>query len=131
MTTKTRMVIDANAKQHPLASSINKCMYAGPALQLLLWDILIRTRMSPYLSLGDVQKAFLQISVNSQDSNAFQFMLNLLAKEHLKFTKIAFGTEANPFILGATFPFYYDQHPEELRETVQTLIDNIYVDNLI
>ena len=35
MATTTRMVFDASAKPHPLASSINECMYTGPALQPL------------------------------------------------------------------------------------------------
>ena len=132
MTTKTRMVFYASAKPHPLASSINECMYTGPALQPLLWDILIRARMSPYLLLGDIQKAFLQISVNSEDRDAFRFMFNLLGnEEHLRFTRIPFGAEASPFILGATLQYHYDQQPEELSETVQTLRDNTYVDNLM
>ena len=132
MTTKTRMVFDASAKPHPLASSINECMCTGPALQPLLWDILIRARMSPYLLLGDIQKAFLQISVNSEDRDAFRFMFNLLGnEEHLRFTRIPFGAEASPFILGATLQYHYHQQPEELSETVQTLRDNTYVDNLM
>ena len=129
MTTKTRMVFDASAKPHPLASSINGCMYTGPALQPLFWDILIRARMSPYLLLGDIQKAFLQISVNSENRDAFQFMFNLLGnEEHLRFTRIP---EASPFILGATLQYHYDQQPEKLSETVQTLRDNTNVDNLM
>ena len=78
ITTNTRMVFDPSAKPHPLASSINECMYTGPALQPLLWDILIRAKISPYLLLGDIRKAFLQISVNSEDRDAFRSMFNLL-----------------------------------------------------
>ena len=40
-TTKVRMVFDASAKPHPLIDSINECMYTGPSLQPLLWDISI------------------------------------------------------------------------------------------
>ena len=46
VTTKVRMVFDASAKLHPLAASINECMYTDPSLQRLLWDIMIRSRMS-------------------------------------------------------------------------------------
>ena len=35
-TTKVRMVFDASAKPHPLANSINGCMYMGLSLQPLL-----------------------------------------------------------------------------------------------
>ena len=78
------------------------------------------------------KKAFLQISVNSEDRDAFRFMFNLLGnEEHLRFTIIPFGAEASPFILGATLQYHYDKQPEELSETVQTLRDNTYVDNLM
>ena len=59
-TTKARMVFDASARPHPLANSVNECMHPGPPLQSLLWDILIRARMSTHLLLADVQKAFLK-----------------------------------------------------------------------
>ena len=59
-------------------------------------------------------------------------MFNLLGnEEHLRFTRILFGAEASPFILGATLQYHYDQQLEELSETVQTLRDNTYVDNLM
>ena len=58
-TTKIRMVFDASAQPDPSSNSINDCMYKGLAIQPQLWDILIRARMSPYIILGDVEKAFL------------------------------------------------------------------------
>lgn len=42
-----------------------------------------------------------------------------------------FGAEASPFILGATLQHHYNQQPEEVWETVQTLRENTYVDNLM
>ena len=56
-TTKVRMVFDASAKPHPLVDSINECMYTGPSLQPLLWDISIGAHMSTHLVLADIQKA--------------------------------------------------------------------------
>ena len=35
-TAKVRMVFGASAKPHPLANSVNECMYNGPPLQPLL-----------------------------------------------------------------------------------------------
>ena len=54
--TKVRMVFDASAKPHPLAATINECMYTGPSLQTLLWYIMIRSRMSENLLLRDIKK---------------------------------------------------------------------------
>ena len=77
VTTKVRMVFDASAKPYPLAASINECMYTGPSLQPLLWDIMIRSRMSENLLLGDIKKAFLQIGIKEEDRDAFQFLFTL------------------------------------------------------
>ena len=74
ITTKNRMVFDASAKPQPISSSVNECMYPGPPLQPLLWDILVRARMSPYLLIGDIEKAFLQIGLSEEDRDAFRFL---------------------------------------------------------
>ena len=57
VTTRIRMVFDASANPHYLASSVNDCMHKGPSLQPLLWVILLRARMSPNLLIGDIEKA--------------------------------------------------------------------------
>ena len=109
-TTKVRMVFDASAKPHPLANSINECMYTGPSLQPLLWDISIRARMSTHLVLADIQKAFLQIGVREEDRDAFRFLFNINGPEkHQRFTRVPFGGESSPFLLGATLNYHYDQ----------------------
>ena len=85
LTTKIRMVFDASAKPHHLANSVNDCMHTGPPLQPLLWDILIRAGMSPYVLLGDIKKAFLQASLREEDRDAFRFLFNVNGKEeHLE-----------------------------------------------
>ena len=71
VTTKLCMVFDASAKPHPLANSINDCMFTGPPLQPLLWDM-VRACMSTNLLLGDIEKAFLQISVKEEDRDSCQ-----------------------------------------------------------
>ena len=130
-TTKVRMVFDASAKPHPLANSVNECMYMGPSLHPLMWDILIRARLSSHLVLADIQKAFLQIGVR-EDRDAFRSLFNINDKEqHLRFTRVPFGGESSPFLLGATLNYHYDQQGEEFQETVQALRQNTYVDNLM
>ena len=60
------MVFDASTKPHHLANSVNDCMHTGPPLQPLLWDILIRGCMGPFVLLGDIEKVFLQISLRKK-----------------------------------------------------------------
>ena len=131
-TTKVRMVFDASAKPHPLANSVNECMHTGPPLQPLLWDILIRARMSPHLLLADLEKAFLQISIADKDRDAFRFLFNINGREeHLRFTRVPFGAEASPFMLGATLQHHFDLQNTSLEETVKSLKEDTYVDNLM
>ena len=111
---------------------VNDCMHTGPPLQLYLWYILVSARMSPYLLLGDIEKAFLQISLKEEDRDAFRFLLNVNDKEqHFLFTRVPLGAEASPFMLAATLQLHYDCQPEELSETVKVLRENTYVDNLM
>lgn len=132
VTTKVRMVFDASAKPHYLGNSINDCMYRGPSLQPLMWDILKRARMSRDILLGDIEKAFLQVGIKQEERDAFRFLFKVNGQEeHFRFTRVPFGAEASPFILGATLQHHYDQQPEEVSETVQTLRENTYVDNLM
>jgi len=103
------MLFDGSAKPHPLAASLNECMYTGRSLQPLLWDILIRSRLSENLLLGDIKKAFLQIGIKEGNRDAFRFLFNLNGKEeHLRFARVPFGAEASPFILGATLRHHLD-----------------------
>ena len=131
-TTKIRMVFDASAKPAPLANSINECMFTGPSLQPLLWDILIRARMTPNLLLADIQKAFLQIGVKETDRDAFRFLFEIDGKEeHFRFARLPFGVEASPFLLGATLGYHLEKQPTRFEETVTALKENTYVDNIM
>ena len=44
-------VFDASAKPQPLENSINDCMYTGPPLQPLLWNIMTPACMSTHILL--------------------------------------------------------------------------------
>ena len=114
VTTKVRMVFDASAKPYPLANSINDCIFTGLPLQPLLWDIMVRARMSKNLLLGDIEKAFLQIGVKEEHSDAFRFLFNVKGEErHLRFMRVPFGVEASPFELGDTLQNHLQQQGTE------------------
>ena len=82
--------------------------------------------------MGDIQKAFLQIGLKTEDRDAFRLLININGKEeHLHFSRIPFEAEANLFILGATLFHHYDQQPEIYRETVEEFKRNTSVDNLM
>ena len=131
-TTKVRIVFDASARPHPTANSVNECMHTGPPLQPLLWDILIRARMSTHLLLADLQKAFLQVGLKEDDRDAFRFLFDINGQvEHLRFTRVPFGVESSPFMLGATLQHHFNLQPEEYQNTIESLKENTYVDSLM
>ena len=130
-TTKVRMVFDASAKPNPLARSINECMYKGPPLQPLLWDILIRARMAPNLLIGDIQQAFLQVGLKPEDRDAFRFVFELIdeTEEKFRFTRIPLARKRAHFFSGPRSNIIITG--EKYGDTLLTLKENTYVDNLM
>ena len=64
--------------------------------------------------------------------DVFRFLLNINGREeHFRFATLPFGTEANPFVLGATLLYHYDQQPNSYEDILKSLKKNTYVDNLV
>ena len=59
-TTKVRIVYDASAKSHKSAVALNNCLEAGPWLNPLLFDILLRFRKRRVAIVADIEKACLR-----------------------------------------------------------------------
>ncbi|XP_066958883.1 uncharacterized protein [Macrobrachium rosenbergii] len=57
-TTPLRIVFNASSKRKGKLS-LNDCLYAGPNLVELLYDLLLRFRSNPYAVISDISKAFL------------------------------------------------------------------------
>lgn len=65
---------------------------------------MVRARMSTNLLLGDIEKAFLQISVKEEDRDSFRFLFNVKGEEkHLRFTRVPFGVVYNFFTFSNNF----------------------------
>jgi len=130
--TKVRMVFDASSKPSREAYSINECMNPGPTLQPLLWDIMIRSRMSPVCVVGDVTKAFLQIEVHPDDRDAFRLLYRTESGDelHLRFCRLPFGGESSPFVLGGVFQHHL-QTVDGSDAVKKQLKENTYVDNVM
>ena len=73
-TTKLRVVYDASAKVQSTTPSLNDCLYAGPPLSSLIYDILLRFRVHKVAITGDIEKAFLNISVDPRDRDYLRFL---------------------------------------------------------
>lgn len=132
--TKLRIVYDCSAKQVPQLPSLNDCLETGPALQPLLFDILLRNRMRSHCVTGDIKKAFLQIRIDEQDRDAQRTLwYNNLTDMHIveyRFTRVIFGAAPSPYILGATLQKHVKQFQTEYPETTKALLEDTYVDDV-
>jgi hypothetical protein len=105
-TTKLRVVYDASAKSS--GPSLNDCLYTGPAMTQSIMDIILRFRSYKTALAGDIEKAFLMVSVARVDRNVLRFLwFDDVWIEHpkvitLRFTRVVFGVSSSPFLLNAT-----------------------------
>ena len=68
-----QIVYGVSARENSGSFSLNDCLETGPALQNLLWSVLIRTRFIPIALCGDLQKASLQIRIKADNRDALRF----------------------------------------------------------
>ena len=72
--------------------------------------------MSTNLLLGDIEKAFLQISVKGEDRDSFRFLFNVKGVEkHLRFTRAHFGGEASPLVLEVSLQHHSNSKDQSLK----------------
>lgn len=101
-----------------------------------LAGILIRFRLATIAITADIEKAFLTVGLDERDRDSMRFLwlhdINTPPTndniKFFRFTRIAFGINASPFLLGATI-----RHHLELTQTpmAKELINNTYVDNIL
>ena len=107
-TSKLRIVYDSTAKS--TGPSLNECLYTGPKFGQSIFDIVIRFCLQQVALTGDIQKAFLRLSINERDRESLRFLwvVDPLAEPpeiHVVtycFTRVGFGVSSSPFLLNAT-----------------------------
>ena len=77
---------------------------------------------------ADIVKAFLQISVHSQDKNVHRFLMpSKNGVKHMRFNRVFFGNTSSPYILNATVKCHLSNYSD--CEVVQYLNRDVYVEN--
>ena len=135
-TTKVRVVYDASAKTRQSNQSLNECLYRGPVILPSLFGLLLRFHLSPTGITSDVEKAFLNISLQISDRDVTRFLwlkdtTNKTVTNNVqafRFCRVPFGVVSSPFLLGATIIYHLQKIDSSLAKQIQ---QNIYVDNLI
>lgn len=107
-TTKLRIVYDASSKEGKKGTSLNDCLHTGPSLNPLLFDILVRFRENRVALVGDIEKAFLNVSVDVNDRDCLSFLWvddardSKLSIDVYRFCRVVFGLNASHFLLNGT-----------------------------
>ena len=73
LTTKMKMIFDASSKSGG-EKSLNECLCPWPSLTTGLFGTLLRFRAFNVAVVGDIEKAFSQISLNSDDRGYVRFL---------------------------------------------------------
>ena len=135
-TTKVRVVYDGSAMSNKSDLSLKECLFRGPVLLPYICGILLRFRINEIILQADIEKAFLQISVEQEDRDVLRFFWYKDPKlpfdssnvRTLRFARVPFGLISSPFLLAATI----EHHLRSLgTHTAQLVLKNIYVDNVI
>ena len=136
-TTKMRIVYDASARMSPKSPSLNDCLHTGPNLMQDLTGILLKFRTHKKAFSADIEKAFLQIELNSLDRDVTRFLwlrdINqpVDSKSNLeayRFCRVLFGATPSPFLLNATIQYHLSQKDNWVA---RDLMENMYMDNVI
>lgn len=134
LTSKVRIVYDASARQN--GPSLNNCLYTGPNLTQSIFDILLRFRTFKIALGGDIEKAFLQVSIEEKDRDSLRFLWfkdihqDPTEVEVLRFTRVVFGVTASPFLLNATIHHHMEKYREQDPSFVKLFLSSIYVDDV-
>ena len=136
-TTKVRIVYDASAKGKVGDSSLNECLYRGPVILPDLCGVLLRFRLYYIVILADIEKAFLQLGIQSGDRDVTRFLwfkdiATLEVSDSnvimFRFCRVPFGLICSPFLLAATIKYHLQKEESPLATHIQ---NNIYVDNVL
>ena len=135
-TTKLRIVYDASSKANRQMPALNDCVYRGPVLLEDLCGLLLRFRVDSIGVVSDIEKAFLQVGLQTEDRDVARFLWlrdpskpstkeNLI---HYRFRRVCFGVISSPFLLAGTLIHHLKKIGTPLAEEISA---NLYVDNVI
>ena len=133
-TTKVRIVFDASSKNGKHLS-LNDCLYFGPCLLTLLFDILVRFRLHKIAIISDIKQAFLNFGISPSDQDYLRFIWfdDVFSQNPKKimfcFKRVVFGLTCSPFLLNATIREHLKNYAKEFENFVSQILCNLYVDD--
>ena len=138
-TTKFRVVYNCSFKRRKgknKGRSLNDCLYKGPSLNPLLYDILLRFRVFDIVLSADAEAAYLQIVVDEAHRDYLRIIWYDDVKKKnpeikkFRFTRVIFGATSSQFLLNGVFRQHAGKYEEEDPEFTRFIEQNLFVDDL-
>ena len=130
-TTKLRFVYDGSARGEGVSLNDCICLISCCDLDILLFDILLRFRLSKCGFVADIEKAFLMISVGNYDQDVLCFLWVSDINEHpptievLRFARVTFGIACSPSLLNATIKHHLETCTGNSAEVVAKIAPSL------
>lgn len=121
-------MFDASAKCRG-GVSLNECLERGWNLIEVIPELLDRFRQNPMGITADIEKAFLQLSVNPKHRDFLRFYHP--NGEIYRHKRVVFGVTSSPFLLGAVLGLHLSRMRSAYPDAVRLMERSFYVDNLI
>ncbi|GFS66161.1 integrase catalytic domain-containing protein [Trichonephila inaurata madagascariensis] len=136
--TKFRIVFDASSYD-PRMPSLNDTLQVGPNPLPETFGCLLRFRIQEFAITGDVQQAFLRLSLHKKDKDALRFVwYNLLQNKTFpneittyRFTHLPFGLACSPFLLCAVTRELASKHMKIFPTAAPMMDKNLYMDDFV
>ena len=134
-TSKLRVVFDGSAKTSPNSLSLNDHLEIGPNFVPSLFDLIIEFRSHAIALTADIEKAFLQISIQESDRDYLRFYwFDDITSDNptivqYRYCRLPFGLTSSPVILGATLHTHLSKYRETYPEAFN-ILSRFYVDDL-
>lgn len=138
-TTKMRIVFDASSCAAEFGS-LNEFLSPGENLIADLLSVLLRFRSKPVALTADIEKAFLQISIDEDDRDTHRFLwYEAIPKMNeklpniveMRMKRVTFGVTSSPFLLSAVIRKHVLNLKDKYPSTSAALLNAFYVDDLL
>lgn len=121
---KLRVVFDGSFGQ----PSINNLLMTGPNLLTVIPVCLTSFRLFDIPVTADIEKAFLQISIEQSDRDFLRFIHE---GTDFRFCRLPFGLTCSPSVLNSGLKLLYDSFETEYPDSIHRLRHCTYVDDVV
>ena len=134
-TTKLRIVFNASSHISGV-ESLNDLLHTGPNMNTPSLVVTLNFRSGNTAVISDIEKAFLQISLDEKDWNSHRFLWysdvnDLDSLIVLCMTRVTFGVKSSPFLLAAVLYKIFKENKDVEEAIADRILSCFYVDDFI